>query len=359
MSLKTAEWHLRRFHDRDFSRDDRVEYSKDYDRILYSTAFRRLGGVTQVVPSNEIALFHTRLTHSLKTAQVGTRLTNHLLEEYHTPRWQKIIIEHGGLESRIVRSACLAHDLGHPPFGHIAAAELRRITSRWPNEARPRRKDGGSTIELSPKIDRAYELRDRFDGTAQSFRIVTKLASREPPEHEEECPALNLTRGTLAAMLKYPWSSGNSPREPKTDLREEKRDRWGYYDSEHEIVTWIFADSGQPLKREVNLRDRKYEYRTLEAQVMDWADDISYAVHDVEDFFRAGVIPLDRLAVSPNEWEDFFEYAWQKKLSCLFDESEREEIKRLGEESRVSQFCGVGRAGPGGVSAGCWVRRRG
>lgn len=324
MSLKTTEWHYRLFPDRDFSTKDQLEFSKDYDRILYSTAFRRLGGVTQVVAANEIALFHTRLTHSLKTAQVGTRLANHLIAKYDSPRWQNIIKEHGGLESRVVRAACLAHDLGHPPFGHIAEAELQHATSQWANEVSPKRTDSRAIIDVSPKISLDYQLRDRFEGNAQSFRIVTKLASREPPEHPSECPALNLTRGTLAAMLKYPWGRDELPR----GVGNEKLSKWGYYDTENEIASWIFADEGRPSGREVNLRDREYEYRTLEAQVMDWADDISYAVHDIEDFFRAGLIPLDRLAVSPNEWEQFFSYAWQRKLSGLFSDIGEDQVKR-------------------------------
>lgn len=335
MPLKTTEWHRRRLLDRDATSERLAEFSKDYDRILYSTAFRRLGGVTQVVASSELALVHTRLTHSLKTAQVGTRLAHHLKTgEYASPRWQNMIEEFGGLESRVVRAACLAHDLGHPPFGHTGETELQRITSPRRNQARPKQQARGASLTVTPPIAQGYDLRDRFSSSAQSFRIVTKLASRVPPEHPDECPALNLTRGTLAGMMKYPWPRGKLP----SGINASKREKWGFYDSESAIAAWIFADDGVPEERQINARDRKWEYRTLEAQVMDWADDISYAVHDVEDFFRAGLIPLDRLAVSPSEWEAFFNYAWLRRLSKLFAESEKDKVKKWGEEVTFKIF---------------------
>jgi dGTPase len=296
---------------------------------LYSTAFRRLGGVTQVAASGEIALFHTRLTHSLKTAQVATRIAHHLTTgPWQAPRWRKMVDEYGGMEARVIRPACLAHDLGHPPFGHTAESELQRITSQWQNRARPKRPGAGDRVALTPLIADGHDLRDRFSGNAQSFRIVTKLASREPPDHPGDCPALNLTRGTLAALLKYPWARDKLPSGVHTD----KHNKWGFYDSESEIARWIFAEEGVPPGRKVDVRDRTWEYRLIEAQVMDWADDISYAVHDVEDFFRAGLIPLDHLAVNPSEWEDFFNYAWNRKLRQLYTDSEREQVKTWGEE---------------------------
>jgi dGTPase len=332
MLTSVGEWHHRRFHEGDFSDNRRLEFSKDYDRILYSTAFRRLGGVTQVVAAGEIALFHTRLTHSLKTAQVGARLANHILTSYQTEKWLRVIERYGGIDPRVVRAACLAHDLGHPPFGHIAEAELKDITAQYPNRVSTQRSDGTTTVSRGQLVGPGYDLRDRFEGNAQSFRIVAKLAFREPAERVTDCPALNLTRGTLAAMLKYPWAR----QEEIAGVDSEKK--WGYYDSEKDIVRWIFNDDLRMEGRKLDLPKREIEYRTLEAQIMDWADDISYAVHDVEDFFRAGIVPLDRLAVSQNEWDEFFRYAWDKELHTLFDPSEQEDVKRWGEEVIVRLF---------------------
>jgi dGTPase len=135
-------------------------------------------------------------------------------------------------------------------------------------------------------------------------------------------------------MLKYPWTRGRLPE--KVD--PERGAKWGFYDSEGEIVKWIFADGGVPPGRAVDARDRKWEHRLLEAQVMDWADDISYAVHDVEDLFRAGLIPLDQLAGNEAEWENFFDYAWTRKLGKLFSDSEREQVETWGRERAFKIF---------------------
>lgn len=221
--------------------DKRSQAQRDRDRLLYSSAFRRLGGVTQVVWAKEEGLlFHNRLTHSLKVAQVGRRIGENLVAQIgRNQKLQQVADELGGLDPDTIEAAALAHDLGHPPFGHIAEDEL--------NGAIRRRR-----------------VSDGFEGNAQSFRIVTKLAAID-----EKLSGLNLTRATLNAILKYPVSPDG------------KQSKYGAYSTEMEDFAWARNDlgllDGQP---------------TLEAQVMDWADDIAYAVHDVEDFYRAGLIPL-------------------------------------------------------------------
>ena len=232
----------------------------DRDRILYSSAFRRLANVTQVVSAHETQLFHNRLTHSLKVAQIGKRLAQYLLKRTAQP----LIEAAGGLDPEVVEAAALAHDLGHPPFGHIAEEELQRL--------------------LDP------EGIDSFEGNAQSFRIITKLAVRGD---ESDIPSLNLTRATLRAVLKYPWLKGQ-PLAPRYKLK------WGAYQTEEDHLN--FAREGLPEL-----------VPSLEARLMDWSDDVAYAVHDVEDFYRAGLIPLDRLArlgTSPESIEAsaFLEY---------------------------------------------------
>ncbi len=147
----------------------------------------------------------------------------------------------------------MAHDLGHPPFGHAAEKTLNTLTEQT----------GG------------------FEGNAQSFRIVSRLASRSP-----SYPGLDLTRAALAAILKYPWLRNQNPDNPK---------KWGAYESERddfEFASELLLGVNQP---------------TIEGQLMDWADDITYSVHDLEDFFRAGRMPLHLLATyrSP-EQEEFF-----------------------------------------------------
>jgi dGTPase len=158
-----------------------------------------------------------------------------------------------------VEASCLAHDLGHPPFGHIAETVLH--------------------AKASEHVD------DGFEGNAQSFRIVTRLAARDDNQ------GLNLTRETLDSILKYPWRHW-----PKDPLRGGKREKkWGYYRDDKE--TFEFARDEWPKETKTKLPDR-----CLGAEIMDWADDLTYAVHDVDDFFRAGLVPLDRLR-GPGEAE--------------------------------------------------------
>lgn len=226
-----------RRHAGDREDDYRSPTSRDVDRILYSSAFRRLSGVTQVVSADETLLFHNRLTHSLKVAQVARRAAERLCKEFSAE-----VARGPGLDPTAAEAAALAHDLGHPPFGHIAEEVLHECCT---NEE--------------------YDI-NGFEGNAQTFRIVTKLSWRT------DKPGLNLTRRTLRGVLKYPWlREGDSASKRK----------WGAYETERADFAWAWEDNA-PRK-------------SVEAQIMDWADDITYAVHDLEDFYRAGLTPLDRL----------------------------------------------------------------
>lgn len=242
--LLTSRRNARR-HRNDRPEDQREKSARDRDRILYTSSLRRLGGVTQVATANELHVFHNRLTHTLEAAQIARRLAELLINE--TPN--EVIRAAGGLDPEVAEAAALAHDLGHPPFGHVAEEELDSLVRQ---EANPTKK------KLKPI--------DGYDGNAQSFRILTKLCVRSP----EVC-GLNLTRATLNAILKY-------PRSYRTEV-----DKWGYFLTEKDDFDWVrkFGPKG--------------EIRSLEAEIMDWADDIAYAVHDVEDFYRAGLIPLHRI----------------------------------------------------------------
>lgn len=225
--------------------DNRAAPQRDRDRILYSSAFKRLGGVTQVVPALEGSRFHNRLTHSLKVAQVARRSAELLSREQ-----PDLCDALGGLDPDVVEAAGLAHDLGHPPFGHTGEQVIDRLL-----------------VENG--------VADGFEGNPQSFRIVTKLALRY-----EDLRGLNLTRAVLRAILKYPWFRATAgPAERK----------WGAYRSEEDDLQFALEFGADPAKK------------SLEAEVMDWADDIAYAIHDVEDFFRVGLVPLDRLRTSGDE----------------------------------------------------------
>ena len=233
--------------------DQRNAFQLDRDRVLYSGAFRRLAGVTQVISPTEGEVFHNRLTHTLKVAQIARRIA-----EMFAQRQPGEAAEWGGIEPEVVEAAALIHDLGHPPFGHIAEEELHALV----------KKHGG----------------EGYEGNAQSFRIVSKLAFRGM---RSKC-GLDLTRATLNASLKYPWL----PRDGK----------YGCYTSEEASLTFA-----RQLDRS------GADKPCIEAQIMDWADDIAYSVHDTEDFYRAGLIPLDRLAVNQKEREHFLARAQHRR----------------------------------------------
>jgi dGTPase len=231
--------------------ETRTETGRDRDRILYSSAFLRLGSVTQVASAEAGHTFHSRLTHSLKVAQVARRIAERLGTLEHEGAAAAAV---AALDADATEACALAHDLGHPPFGHLAEKVLNDKAERF----------GG------------------FEGNAQSFRILTRLAVRSL-----EDPGLNLTRQTLSGTLKYPWL-----RHPDDKNKSEK---WGAYDADRDDFTWARDHSGG-------------DAASLEARVMDWADDLTYAVHDLDDFFRAGLIPLDSLCRGEEELARFKTY---------------------------------------------------
>lgn len=234
--------------------DQRSSFQIDRDRILYSSAFRRLAQVTQVVSTSEGHVFHNRLTHTLKVAQVARRLAEKLIAEQ-----PDLVKKLGGVDPDVVEAAALAHDLGHPPFGHIAEQELDCCA-------------------------RESGLYDGFEGNAQSFRILTHLDI-----HRIDYPGLNLTRATLNAMLKYPWMRDR-------DGKETNSKRWRKYS--------VYAQDREAFEF-VRSPQRNGDRQTVEASIMDFADDVTYSVHDLEDFYLAGLIPLELLATDSDEFDRF------------------------------------------------------
>jgi len=223
-----------RYHDISKADDQRAQFAIDRDRIQYSSAFHRLAGVTQIVRSGEADVFHTRQQHTYKVAQIGRRLSELCLRDF------KIESDHLGVDVEAVEAACLAHDLGHPPFGHAGEYELNSLVEKAGDQ-------------------------DGFEGNAQTFRILTALSVRFT-----EVGGMNLTRASLAACLKYPWH--------RDATHPNRRKKWSAY--KVDIEAFEFARKFHPG-----------DAQTAEAALMDWADDIAYSVHDLEDFHRCNAIP--------------------------------------------------------------------
>lgn len=252
----------------------------DRDRIVSSPFFARLGGVTQVIsPRGGGLLVHNRLTHSLKVASVGRAIAERLLRGY-ADTLEKL----GGCDPDVVEAAALAHDLGHPPFGHLGERVLDNL-------ARGR-----------------LHLRDGFEGNAQSYRIVTSTEIRG-----QATIGLNLTAATRAAILKYPWTRRTHPSPHPRLLDPPPRGaaappedpdggslKFGAYSTEVEDM----------LQARLPFAGRVADWQqTPEASVMDTADDIAYAIHDLEDVHRVGVLQQGAVAAELMAWQrtDFSE----------------------------------------------------
>lgn len=232
----------------------RSAFRRDYARLLHCAAFRRLQGKTQLFPPTEHDFFRNRLTHSLEVAQIAKSIALRLNHLHHYFKDNPIDLD-------MVETAALAHDLGHPPFGHNGERAL----------------------------DDCMKERGGFEGNAQSLRILARLGKKEPQRTPEV--GLNLTHRTLAATLKYDCPI---PIERKPDETLVK----GFYDSEKELV--------ERIKRSV-LGDAEIRpFKTIECQIMDLADDIAYSTYDLEDALKAGFVTASKMILAVLE-DDTFE----------------------------------------------------
>ncbi|KEI44870.1 deoxyguanosinetriphosphate triphosphohydrolase family protein [Saccharopolyspora rectivirgula] len=250
-------------------------FRADRDRIASSPFFSRLGGVTQVVsPSGSGLLLHNRLTHSLKVAQVGRAIAERLLRD---PVAKQRIDRLGGLNPDVVEAAGLGHDLGHPPFGHLGEGVLDRIARE------------------------KYALPDGFEGNAQTYRVVTRLDVRG-----SDGAGLDLTAAVRAALLKYPWTRLHHP-QPHPRHRPvpprgagEPAEAPGTGSAKFSCYLTEVDDMEQARAPFADLLPEWQQ--TVEASIMDTADDIAYAIHDLEDFHRVGVLQHTSVSHELTEW---------------------------------------------------------
>jgi dGTPase len=223
--------------------DGRSPYERDRARVLHSAAFRRLAAKTQVHTAGTDDFLRTRLTHSLEVAQIAREMGARL-----------------GCDPDVVDTAGLAHDLGHPPFGHNGEAALDLLASPC----------GG------------------FEGNAQTLRVLTRLEAKVLAP--DGTPAgLNLTRASLDAVSKYPW-----PRRPG-------QPKFGVYADDRPVFDWVREGVPEGPGAEGGDGSGAEPRRCLEAQVMDWADDVAYSVHDVEDGIHGGYVLLRPLLEDADE----------------------------------------------------------
>lgn len=269
--------------------DNRTEYERDFSRLIHSSAFRRLQAKTQVLGLGESDFYRTRLTHSMEVAQIGAGIKRHLKKgEYQFKPDQKLLDELLP-SSALINAICLAHDLGHPPFGHGGEVALNICMREF----------GG------------------FEGNGQTLRILTKL------EKYTENNGMNSTRRLLLGVLKYPIPYSEAcnskfydqlPNKIWLAKADKQKPPKCYLDCEKAIVEkFIFAklskkDTESFVKSEFSsTKHHQPKFHSLDASIMELADDISYSLHDFEDAISLKLITLEDWKAHNKDKEFFFE----------------------------------------------------
>jgi len=245
--------------------DHRSPFQRDRARILHSAAFRRLQSKTQVMGSGQSDFYRTRLTHSLEASQIGSGIIAQLRSKYASLCSQLFPDD-----DTLIESLCLAHDIGHPPFGH------------------------GGEVALH------FMMRDHggFEGNGQTFRIVAHL------EPFSEHAGMNLTRRSLLGLLKYPQVIEKLINQQDVEVpknhRQLKAKNWhppkGIYSDDINILNWVLAPlslNDKELFQQIKINKNKHHktlFKSLDCSIMELADDIAYGIHDLEDAIVTGIV---------------------------------------------------------------------
>jgi len=225
--------------------DYRSPFEIDRDRIIHTSAFRRLQAKTQVFLSGEYDFYRTRLTHSLEVAQIGRSICKFLQHE------SPLLSKEFAVDSNLVEAICLSHDLGHPPFGHSGERTLNELMKPY----------GG------------------FEGNAQTLRLITETIYSSKGERQ----GINPTRSFLDGILKYKTPHGELENPANHFIYDEQR---SYVE---------FAFGGASLPKELTAGKKLNSFRSVECQIMDWSDDAAYSLNDLADGIHSGIINKEKL----------------------------------------------------------------
>jgi len=232
--------------------DYRNAFQIDRDRIIHAHAFRKLQSKTQVFLSGEYDFYRTRLTHSMEVAQIGRSICQFLKtakgplkDDFH-------------IDSDLVEAVCLAHDLGHPPFGHSGERTLQELMGRW----------GG------------------FEGNAQTLHLLTQTMYQD----RSGVRGMQPTRALLDGVLKYKTLFGEFKAPPKNHF---------LYDTQKDVLGFVFG--GKAVPRSLPKGEKLNGFKSVECQIMDWADDAAYSLNDIVDGVKTGFLTVDRIQAWADE----------------------------------------------------------
>lgn len=226
--------------------DYRSAFQIDRDRIIHAHAFRKLQSKTQVFLSGEYDFYRTRLTHSMEVAQIGRSIC-HYLRTQGGPLSEDFYID-----GELVEGVCLAHDLGHPPFGHSGERTLQELMCKW----------GG------------------FEGNAQTLHLLTETMYL----NEAGVRGMQATRALLDGVLKYKKLFSEFPSPPPNHF---------LYDPQADARAFVFG--GAPIPAELHVGEKLNAFKSVECQIMDWADDAAYSLNDIVDGVKAGFLTIERI----------------------------------------------------------------